>query len=251
MREIHKKISPEYFEAIASGQKTFEYRLNDFVCEPGDVLVLDEYEYPNGQGTLEGRYPTGRFLRKTVGYVAHTTDFDWLGRPDVKVDFEKYGAQIISLVDEKTPKVHIIVGGILERDGKYLLVQEAQVSCRGKWNVPAGHLDAEELLVDGMKREVREECGFAVEPTGICQIGNRFLMPDCTFASIIFTTKIKSGEIKYDPEEILDVKWFSYDEILAMQAELRNPPLIIDAIENIRTGKVATLDLISNYDEVL
>lgn len=100
MREIHKKNSPEYFEAISSGEKTFEYRVNDFECEPGDVLVLDEYEYTQGQGTTEGRQATGRSIRKKVGYVGHTKDFDWLERPDVKADFEKYGAQIISLLDE-------------------------------------------------------------------------------------------------------------------------------------------------------
>ena len=35
----------------------------------------------------------------------------------------------------------IIVGGVVKKDNKYLLVQEAQESCRGKWNVPAGHLE--------------------------------------------------------------------------------------------------------------
>lgn len=100
MKEIHKKISPEYFEKILSGEKTFEYRVNDFDCQPGDILVLDEYEYTQGQGTTEGRCPTGRSIRKKVGYVGKTRDFDWLNRPDVKADLEKYGAQIISLLDE-------------------------------------------------------------------------------------------------------------------------------------------------------
>ena len=100
MKEIHKKISPEYFEKILSGEKTFEYRVNDFDCQPGDILVLDEYEYTKGQGTTEGRRPTGRSIRKKVGYVGRTLDFDWLNRPDVKADLEKYGAQIISLLDE-------------------------------------------------------------------------------------------------------------------------------------------------------
>lgn len=99
MREIHKKLSSEYFDEIARGHKTFEYRVNDFVCEPGDILVLEEYEYAKGQGTINGRRPTGRVLRKRVGYVGHTSDFDWLERPDVKADLEKYGAQIISLLD--------------------------------------------------------------------------------------------------------------------------------------------------------
>lgn len=100
MKEIHKKISPEYFEKILTGEKTFEYRINDFDCQPGDILVLEEYEYTQGQGTTDGRHPTGRSIRKKVGYVAKTIDFDWLNRPDVKADLEKYGAQIISLLDE-------------------------------------------------------------------------------------------------------------------------------------------------------
>ncbi len=100
MREIHKKISPEYFEKIRSGEKTFEYRVNDFVCKPGDILVLEEYEYDLGQTTIEGRRPTGRSIRKRVGYVGYTTEFDWLERPDVKANLDKYGAQIISLLDE-------------------------------------------------------------------------------------------------------------------------------------------------------
>lgn len=100
MKEIHKKISPEYFEKILTGEKTFKYRINDFDCQPGDILVLEEYEYTQGQGTTDGRHPTGRSIRKKVGYVAKTIDFDWLNRPDVKADLEKYGAQIISLLDE-------------------------------------------------------------------------------------------------------------------------------------------------------
>lgn len=100
MSEIHKKIDKEYFEQIQSGQKTFEYRVNDFECEPGDILVLEEWEYGEGLASAENRHPTGRTLRKKVGYVGHTKDFDWLERPDVKADLEKYGAQIISLLDE-------------------------------------------------------------------------------------------------------------------------------------------------------
>jgi len=101
MREIHKKINKEYFDQIASGQKTFEYRVNDFACEPGDILVLEEWEYGEGLDSLNNRRPTGRVIRKKVGYVGRTKDFTWLERrPDVKSDFEKYGAQIISLLDE-------------------------------------------------------------------------------------------------------------------------------------------------------
>lgn len=99
-REIHKKISREYFELIKSGQKTFEYRVNDFDCRPGDTLVLEEWEYEGSDADQTARRPTGRTLRRKIGYVGYTSEFDWLKRPDVKADLEKYGAQIISLLDE-------------------------------------------------------------------------------------------------------------------------------------------------------
>ena len=69
----------------------------------------------------------------------------------------------------------IIVGGVLEKDGKYLLVQEAQEKCYGKWNLPAGHLDPNETIIEAAKREIKEESGLDVELTGVCQIGNRKL----------------------------------------------------------------------------
>lgn len=140
----------------------------------------------------------------------------------------------------------IVVGGILERNGKYLLVQEAQAKCHGKWNIPAGGLDAGETLIEGMKREVREESGFKVEPTGICQIGNH-RCPHMIFASVIFTVRIISGEIKFDPDEILDAKWFSYEEIIVMQDQLRSKELILGVIENIKNRVIAPLEILSNY----
>ena len=132
----------------------------------------------------------------------------------------------------------IIVGGVLEKDGKYLLVQEAQEKCYGKWNLPAGHLDPNETIIEAAKREIKEESGLDVELTGVCQIGNRKLEDD-VFVSVIFSTKVLGGDIKFDPNEILDVKWFSYEELLSMKAQLRSENLILGAINNTRS-KLAT-----------
>lgn len=41
----------------------------------------------------------------------------------------------------------VIVGEVIEKDGRYLLVQEARKS-RGKWCLPASHLDIGETLLD-------------------------------------------------------------------------------------------------------
>ena len=137
----------------------------------------------------------------------------------------------------------IIVGGVLEKDGKYLLVQEAQEKCYGKWNLPAGQLDPNETIIEAAKREIKEESGLDVELTGVCQIGNRKLEDD-VFVSVIFSTKVLGGDIKFDPNEILDVKWFSYEELLSMKAQLRSENLILGAINNARSELVTPISIV-------
>lgn len=137
----------------------------------------------------------------------------------------------------------IIVGGVLEKDGKYLLVQEAQEKCYGKWNLPAGHLDPNETIFEAAKREIKEESGLDVKLTGVCQIGNRKLESD-VFVSVIFSTKVLDGDIKFNPDEILDVKWFSYEELLSMKAQLRSEKLIMGAIDNVRNKLVTPISIV-------
>jgi len=146
------------------------------------------------------------------------------------------------------PQTAIITGALVEKDGKYLLVQEGKERCRGKWSFPAGHLEPGETIFDGAKREVKEETGCDVELTGVCQIGNHVSSHDI-FTMVMFTAKIANFTdfSPADHSEILDVRWFTYEEIIAMKNELRVQDLIIGAIENASQGVVAPLGLVQIY----
>lgn len=137
----------------------------------------------------------------------------------------------------------IIVGGVIEKDSKFLLVQEAKESCRGKWNIPAGHLDPNESIFEGAKREIFEECGCEVELSGILQIGNRVMKDNC-WVSVIFSTKLLEENITFDKSEILDVKWFTYEEILNMKEELRSYDWITAAISSFVNNRICDTDII-------
>ena len=137
----------------------------------------------------------------------------------------------------------IAAGGVIEREGKYLLIQEAREDIYGKWNLPAGRLDPGETVSEATKREIYEECGFRVELTGVCQIGSWKLVDNIAIG-IIFSTKIVGGEINFNPDEIMDAKWFTYDEILAMKSELRSADFLIGAINNLLSHKVAPIDIV-------
>ncbi|MFP4400425.1 MAG: DUF3850 domain-containing protein [Candidatus Woesearchaeota archaeon] len=83
--KIEKKIWPEYFQNILEGKKTFELRLADWECNPGDILFLKEWN-------PDTKEFTGRTIEKQVTYVAKTKNMTFF----TKEEIEKYGFQIIS-----------------------------------------------------------------------------------------------------------------------------------------------------------
>ena len=62
----------------------------------------------------------------------------------------------------------------------------------------------------------------------------------------LFDTKIIKESIKVDGTEILDVKWYTYEEILNMKVkdELRADGYFLSAIRNKMNTKIQTLDII-------
>ncbi len=88
MAIVTKKISPEWFELILAGKKTYELRLNDFEINPGDTLLLEEWTDDNP------RVKTGRTLEKIVTYIGRfkPQEITWASQADVM----NKGLQIIS-----------------------------------------------------------------------------------------------------------------------------------------------------------
>jgi hypothetical protein len=61
------KTLPKYFEAVITGEKTFEVRLDDRNFQVGDVLHLREYDNANGY--------TGRHKFYNVTYILSDTEY--------------------------------------------------------------------------------------------------------------------------------------------------------------------------------
>lgn len=137
----------------------------------------------------------------------------------------------------------VIVGGIIEKNGKYLLVQEAKKKCYKKWNFPAGHLDFNESLEQGAIREIKEETGCDVELDGICYVANRILEDDL-FVMIVFNAKLIKENIKFDREEILNVKWFDYDEIVNKMDDALRGTYVRTSVINQKNNLIAPINIV-------
>lgn len=144
-------------------------------------------------------------------------------------------------------KPNVTVAAVVERDGKYLLVEE-ETDAGLAFNQPAGHLEEGESLVDAVVREALEETAYRFKPTHLVGIYN-WRHPDKGITYLRFAF---AGELRgFDAGRPLDAgivaaRWLSFDEVQATRDRHRSP-LILRCIEDLRAGKRYPLDLLVHY----
>ena len=146
-----------------------------------------------------------------------------------------------------------VVGGLLERDGKILLVREAQRKGpdAGKWNHPAGWIDVGENPIEAAKREVLEESGFSFMPKyllGIYSLVRKDIEKEAGAThhpiKIILIGDISETSSGKLEDDVTEVKWFSPDEIYAMDNKTLRDLDIKQMVKDYFAGKRFPLDSI-------
>jgi ADP-ribose pyrophosphatase YjhB (NUDIX family) len=144
-------------------------------------------------------------------------------------------------------KPNVTVAAVLERDGKFLLVEE-ETDEGIRYNQPAGHLECRESLSEAAIRETLEETAYTFEPHYLVGIYNwRKEEKDLTYLRFAFGGAITG----HDPARPLDdgilaARWLTLDEIRALEPRHRSP-LILRCIEDFLAGKRYPLDLVTHY----
>ena len=143
-----------------------------------------------------------------------------------------------------------VVGAIIEKDGKILLVKELKSAAKGKWNHPAGWIDVGENPIDAVKREVNEETGYEFTPTdilGVYSLVKTKLEGGVKHPiKIIFIGKISEEQGEFMKDEIGETKWFAPEEIEAMDSNTLRDLDIKQMVKDYFAGKRYPLDLITH-----
>ena len=136
----------------------------------------------------------------------------------------------------------VIVGGLIKKDNKYLLIQEGKEVCYGLWNSPGGRLENGESIIEGAIREIKEECGLDVKVLGLLNV-THLVMDDNDRVIFNFLTEPINDDIKIDNEEIINAKWFTYEEIISIKDNLRRADILIPLLELANKDSINLLDV--------
>ena len=98
-----------------------------------------------------------------------------------------------------------------------LLIRRGKPPRLNEWSIPGGHLEWGETLVDGARREVREETGVEVEITGLIDAVDSIEHDESGvtvrhYVLINFAARLISGELKAG-SDALEARWVPYSAI--------------------------------------
>jgi ADP-ribose pyrophosphatase YjhB (NUDIX family) len=134
----------------------------------------------------------------------------------------------------------VTVAAIIEREGRFLLVEE-ETDHGLKLNNPAGHLDPGETPAEGCAREALEETTWNFRPTALLGVYISRFTKQATGEDITYLRFAYVGELgDQDPQRQLDegivrTLWMTADEIRANADRLRSP-LVLKCLEDYLAG---------------
>jgi ADP-ribose pyrophosphatase YjhB (NUDIX family) len=144
-------------------------------------------------------------------------------------------------------KPNVTVAAVVERDGRFLLVEEETE--RGRlYNQPAGHLDPGESLVHAVGRETLEETAYTFTPTGLLGIYQYHSGADgVTYLRFAFTGEVAAHDAQRALDHgIIRAAWLTPQEIRRESGRHRSP-LVMRCIDDYLAGRRYPLDLLHHH----
>ena len=140
----------------------------------------------------------------------------------------------------------VTVAAIVERDGRFLMVEERSAG-RLVLNQPAGHLEDRETLIEAVIRETREETAWRFAPAAL--IGTYLWRnPDNgrTFLRFGFCGTV-DDHVADQPLDngIVRAVWLSHEQLLAQQGRLRSP-LVLRCLDDYLRGTRLPLESVAS-----
>ncbi|MFD1803201.1 NUDIX domain-containing protein [Mixta tenebrionis] len=142
-------------------------------------------------------------------------------------------------------KPHVTVACMVQAEGELLVVEE-MVNGKATWNQPAGHLEAEESLLQAASRELYEETGIQAEMEHFLGV-QQWTAPDNTpFIRFLFAVDLPSRQATEPQDGDIERCWWLPPQQILAADKLRSP-LVAESVRIWQSGARYPLSLLRFY----
>ena len=146
------------------------------------------------------------------------------------------------------PPPDVTVAAIVERHGRFLLVEE-QIHSRLVFNQPSGHVESDESLVTAVVREALEETAWRFTPRALL---GAYLWRNPASGVAYLRFAFIGSVADHEPARALDhpviaTHWLTRAEVAAQGPRLRSP-MVLRCIDDYLAGQQLPLDSVASLD---
>lgn len=140
----------------------------------------------------------------------------------------------------------VTVSAAVVEQGNVLLVQEGKEWCRGQWSLPGGRLEENESLTDAVMREMQEETGLLIRPTGITRVLRYTSQRGFHVIRFNFVAEAIGGTLRIDESEIIAYAWHNLAQLASdpTRLDLRTPEIAQTIFRDLHAGLILPLDTV-------
>lgn len=132
------------------------------------------------------------------------------------------------------------VGGVIISSGRALLIKRGSPPLEGHWSIPGGLLEIGETLLEGVRRELREETEMEVRPLDLIEVFERIELDGdgrarYHYVVLDYLCEATGGEPRAG-SDVTDVAWARPDELGQYSLSSTATRVILKAFEMARAS---------------
>lgn len=109
------------------------------------------------------------------------------------------------------------VGGVVVSNDRTLLIKRGRPPLEGQWSIPGGLLEVGETLIEGVRRELREETALEVRPLELIEVFERIELdgggkPRYHYVVLDYLCESLGGEARAG-SDVTHVAWATREEL--------------------------------------
>ncbi|AHG73800.1 MutT protein [Mannheimia sp. USDA-ARS-USMARC-1261] len=149
-------------------------------------------------------------------------------------------------------KPNVTMACVVHCKGKFLFVEEIEYGKR-TLNQPAGHLEANETLLEGASRELFEETGIRAEMASLVKIYQWQAPRSKTdYLRFLFAVELEDWlEPKPQDADITQAMWLTFEEFnhyIQQKGQCERSPLVVQSLKDYLNGERYPLSLLNAFE---